>query len=274
MHKRSLLSIAGAVLAVLVGLSVTSASAAAPDPSPPAVPHSDAVALAAPSFQPAHEDVFVPVQPCKILDTRYAGAGPFGNLTTRSFYVTGTFGFAPQGGTSGGCGIPAGATAVSATLVSVNPTTVGYFRAYPTGTAEPPATLLTYSNVGISTGATLTLASSAKPLTVRNHGGPSDLVINVTGYYAKQLGVMISPSGTLYSGSSRAIAASRLSAGNYLVTFDRNIEFCSATASVYATNYYASTSTYYSSPYTQVLVRVYSSGGLAADQYVYLNVLC
>lgn len=274
MNKRSVLAAAAAIVAVVVGFSVTSASAA-PEPSPPAVPHGvSAVPLAAPSFQPVHEDVFVPITPCRIVDTRKA-VGAFGNGTTRNYYVSGTVGFAPQGGKSGGCGIPKGATAIAATLISVSPSHNGYLRAWPNGLAEPTATVLYYGTASSSSGATMSISTTAtQPLRIKNYRGPTHLVIDVSGYYVKQLAVMVSPSGTLYSGSSRALAASKVSTGVFTVQFDRNIEFCAATVTVYTSGYYASASTYVGSPYDTVQVRVFTPAGAAVDQYFYLNVSC
>ena len=47
------------------------------------------------------QDLYTPITPCRIVDTRKAG-GAIG-AETRTYYVAGTFGFAPAGGTSGGC---------------------------------------------------------------------------------------------------------------------------------------------------------------------------
>ena len=42
-----------------------------------------------------------------------------------------------QGGTTGGCAIPAGATAVEASVSAVTPSASGFSRAWPAGTAQP-----------------------------------------------------------------------------------------------------------------------------------------
>ncbi|WP_029138324.1 hypothetical protein [Nakamurella lactea] len=275
MPARSVLTLTGAIVAAVVGFSVTTVSAAAPPPTLPPGPQTvSAVPLAAPGNQPSHEDVYVPITPCRIVDTRKA-VGKFNSTTTRNYYVTGTFGFAPQGGKTGGCGIPKGATAIAATLTAITPTHAGYFRAWPNGLAEPGATLLNYSTVNIGTGANVSLSTTAgQPLRVKNYGGPSHLVIDVSGYYVKQLGVLITFDGSLYSGSSRAISSSRLGVGVYLVQFDRDVKYCSATASVYVADQYASTTTYYGSSSDTVQIRVFNAAAVPADQSFYLNVLC
>src|SRR5689334_11700721 len=46
--------------------------------------------------------IFVPVPPCRIIDTRLAG-GPIAANSTRSFKVNGVDAFQAQGGKDGGC---------------------------------------------------------------------------------------------------------------------------------------------------------------------------
>ena len=112
-------------------------------------------------------------------------------------------------------------------------------------------------------------------LTVTNTGGPAGLIITVQGYYEKPLAGFISPSGSPYSGSSRIINGSRTSAGVYEVQFDRNIRYCSANATAYVSNYYASATTWYdSSRPDTVRVYVWDANGAAADQYFYIQVNC
>ena len=78
--------------------------------------------------------VFVPVRPCRVIDTRLAG-GPLAPGEERQFVISGTVGFEAQGGTPGGCGVPRsaivrGATAVALNLVAVNPQGPGNLRAW------------------------------------------------------------------------------------------------------------------------------------------------
>ncbi|MGI8418201.1 MAG: hypothetical protein ACR2P2_18770 [Nakamurella sp.] len=258
--------------AAIVAIGLGSASAAIPTPAPPPLPHGlTAIPNLAPTLQGAHEDVFVPITPCRAVDTRVHSA-PFGNGTSRGIYVAGTVGFAPQGGKSGGCGIPIGATAVTATISAVSPTHGGFIRAWPNGLAEPNATLVSYAASSISVGATVGLSASAQQLRVKNYGGPTQLVIDVTGYYAKQIDVLISPSGTGYSGTSRITGVTRVGTGAYAVTVDRDPRYCSATATVYSSNYTAGANTYYTT--NTILVTVYDTAAVAADAYVYLAVTC
>src|ERR1700748_2846374 len=52
-----------------------------------------------------HDLQFVPINPCRVADTRLA-TGALGNNASKNFLVRGTAGFTTQGGTSGGCCIP------------------------------------------------------------------------------------------------------------------------------------------------------------------------
>ena len=172
----------------------------------------------------------MPVTPCRIVDTRLSGAG-FGNGTTRSFFVTGTQMFVPQGGTSGGCGIPTSAQAVTATLTAVSPTRSGFVRAWAAGGPEPTATLLNYATTNTGTGATVPIRSGGTAaLTVKNHTGATDLVIDVTGYYAAQLQAYVAITGTVIHHTSRFVGATKTGTGTYTVTWDRNVAGCAAQA--------------------------------------------
>src|SRR5687768_12691412 len=63
--------------------------------------------------------LFMPLPPCRLVDTRLAG-GALVPGTTRSFQVAGATEFGPQGGTLGGCGVPVGSAAPAAPAVALN----------------------------------------------------------------------------------------------------------------------------------------------------------
>src|SRR4051794_9493276 len=62
---------------------------------------------------PASDLLFVPVTPCRVIDTRLAG-GKVNANEVRSYRIAGTTGFEAQGGHAGGCGIPLGASSPEA----------------------------------------------------------------------------------------------------------------------------------------------------------------
>ncbi|MCU1497995.1 MAG: hypothetical protein JWM47_1948 [Acidimicrobiales bacterium] len=127
---------------------------------------------------------YVPVTPCRIVDTRLAG-GALTTRATRSFRVTGT-GLAPQGGAAGGCGVPAAATAVVASVTAVDPSANGYARVWPAGQAMPNATLLNFSaGQSITNTGALSLATGPGGLSLGNFGATTHYVIDVAGYYTE-----------------------------------------------------------------------------------------
>lgn len=128
--------------------------------------------------------VYVPITPCRAVDTR-AGT-PMAPNTTRSFQLGGAGSLAGQGGRAGGCGVPADATAVEASVSAVTPTGTGYLRAWPTGVAPASATFLNYSPAqGTTNTGALAIGGGATPgVTVGNFSGRSDYVIDVQGYFA------------------------------------------------------------------------------------------
>src|SRR4029079_7205751 len=89
------------------------------------------------------EASYGPIPPCRIADTRLGG-GAIQPASPRALYVRGTSGFVAQGGASGGCGVPLGATAVSASVTTTQATGPGYLTAYPNGSAAPLANFTTY----------------------------------------------------------------------------------------------------------------------------------
>jgi hypothetical protein len=128
--------------------------------------------------------VYVPITPCRAVDTRASSS--MAPNTTRTFQLGGAGSLAGQGGRAGGCGVPADATAVEASVSAVTPTGTGYFRAWPTGAGPAAATFLNYSPAqGTTNTGALAIAGGATPgVTVRNFAGRSHYVIDVQGYFA------------------------------------------------------------------------------------------
>src|SRR6266571_4463186 len=149
--------------------------------------------------------VYTPVIPCRIIDTRLAG-GAIGAGTTRSFLVTGTLNFPPQGGTSGGCGIPNGsATAAVINFVAVSPAGPGDLRITPFGTAIPLASIINYSNgdpnLNIANGPVVTMCNPAtatctNDITVQADASAVQIVADVQGYFRNALGAHLDASNT------------------------------------------------------------------------------
>ena len=94
----------------------------------------------------ANDLVFVPVTPCRIIDTRIAG-GVIPANGTRSFDVSETTNYATQGGDTTDCGVGAAGPFAAAVInfTVVTPTAAGYVTAYPFGTTKPLAATLNYT---------------------------------------------------------------------------------------------------------------------------------
>jgi len=274
--KRSYRIGVAAVTAVAAGaLCFVSVSQAAPNtPHGPTLP---AITPNISSLPPAvQEATFVALQPCRIVDTRLAG-GKMATNTTRSFRARGTTGFVLQGGKSGGCGIPTSATSITVTITAVSSTGHGFVRAWPFGGPVPTATILNTSNlINLSSGAVLTLGPSSGTFafTIGNYSSATHIVIDVGGYYAAQIEGMVSPSGSIYSGGARLVSAVHNSTGNYTVTIDTDVTYCTPTVTAYSGYVYASAYAF-NGTHVQVFLWYLSAGTQTAyDGYFYLDVTC
>jgi hypothetical protein len=140
--------------------------------------------------------VFVPVPPCRIVDTRSAAAGALAAGTPRSFVVSGSGPlFAAQGGNPAGCGVPPG-TAVSAfvNFTVVNPAGAGNLRAWAYAATPPPpplASILNYAAVpglNLANGVTAPLCdplatTCTYDILVQADSSGAHLVADVLGYF-------------------------------------------------------------------------------------------
>jgi hypothetical protein len=174
----------------LVGLALFAVAASAATPATGAPPP------VASALGDSNSDlVFVPLPPCRIIDTRLAG-GVLTPGVTRSFKVTGTTEFQAQGGQDGGCGVPVGTTVPQATaavlnFVAVGPQGPGDLRAWAYGQPKPTASIINYANVGglnIANGFIVPINGSntaAEDLSVSPDVSGAHLVVDVTGYFTR-----------------------------------------------------------------------------------------
>jgi hypothetical protein len=96
--------------------------------------------------------LFVPLDPCRIIDTRLSTGGKMEPSAVRNFRVVGTTGFEAQGGNAGGCGVPAGATqpvaaAVMLNLVAIDAEGAGNMRAWEFNQPMPNASSINYQRL-------------------------------------------------------------------------------------------------------------------------------
>ncbi len=147
--------------------------------------------------------VYVPIAPCRIVDTRIPSPNPLLANATRTFNVVGsTNDFVGQGGQAGGCGIPGyvGSTpqvqAVVFNFVAVSATGRGNLRAWPTDQTMPNASVLNYARVldqtsglplNLANGIVLPVSQDAvegDDIAIRAFVSGTDLVVDVTGYFS------------------------------------------------------------------------------------------
>ena len=89
--------------------------------------------------------VYVPVTPCRIIDTRVVGGAIAAN-STRDFDITGVADFSFQGGASGDCAIGSVGSFAAAAInfVVVTPNAAGYITAFPYLATQPLASTVNY----------------------------------------------------------------------------------------------------------------------------------
>jgi hypothetical protein len=190
--------------------------------------------------EPTNDLVFVPITPCRIIDTRLAG-GQIAANTTRHFDVTAVSDYAFQGGDASNCGGAGAAGAFAAAAINftvVTPNAAGYVTAFPFLGTQPLASTVNYTTgsiVGNYTTVRLDQGASANELSVYSFA-QTHLVADLVGYYinpvlgeidcvetfSSNITVNANSTGT---GSSPACAAGYtiISGGCTMSTFDGRI---------------------------------------------------
>ena len=139
------------------------------------------IGIARATVSSGERSVFVPIEPCRLFDTR-AGANNVGPRSTplradesHAFQVTGT---------NGDCVVPPGATAVSINLTGVGPTASTNLRMYPAGATVPNASVLNMSagQAPLPNKIDVQLSSSGQ-VAIYNRFGRIDVIGDVMGYY-------------------------------------------------------------------------------------------
>lgn len=134
----------------------------------------------------ANDLVFVPVTPCRIIDTRVAG-GQIAANSVRSFDVTAVSSYAFQGGEATNCGGVGAAGSFAAAAINftvVTPGGAGYITAFPFLGTQPLAATVNYtagSIVGNFAVVKLDQGASANELSVYSFAA-TDLVADIVGY--------------------------------------------------------------------------------------------
>ncbi len=137
--------------------------------------------------EPSNDLVFVPITPCRIIDTRLAGGAIAAN-TVRSFDVTAVTDYSFQGGDASNCsgaGAAGSFAAAALNLTIAAPFSNGYITAFPFLAAQPLASNLNYvagqtvANFAI---VRLDQGASANELSVYSFA-QTHLIVDMVGYY-------------------------------------------------------------------------------------------
>jgi len=127
------------------------------------------------------ESIFVPVWPCRLVNTQNS-AGPLAGGEERFYRMHGNT--SAQGGAAA-CGIPQEATALEMSISAVNAAGDGYLRVGSVQIALPNATFLNYSEVMniTNTGAVQVSSNDNSSFRVKVFGASTHVVVDVFGYY-------------------------------------------------------------------------------------------
>ncbi len=175
------------------------------------------------------EAVFVPVNPCRIVNTQN-GAGKIGVQQVRQYRMHGNT--SGQGGAAA-CGVPQHAAALEISVTSVAANGAGYLRVYPAGIAAPQATFLNYGgdhNI-TSAGTVRVQPGSGVNFQVQALVQPTHVIVDVLGYYVYGIQASVNLSGTVARGNG-VTSSMRESTGLYRVNFDRDLRGCAYTATI------------------------------------------
>ncbi|MGE0141046.1 MAG: L,D-transpeptidase [Ilumatobacteraceae bacterium] len=148
--------VSGTLIAcVLAAVTVVEPVAAAPMPAADAAPTS----------------TYVPLEPCRLLDTRVSAGTRAAPGLTMTVSVTGR------------CGVPAGAVAAAISVTVVDTASAGFVTAWPTDEPQPLASTVTWSRAGDTraNGAIIRLSAAGKVSIFSS--APTDVVIDVSGAF-------------------------------------------------------------------------------------------
>ncbi len=125
--------------------------------------------LGTPTSSPALQ--FVPVIPCRLIDTRHTG-GAIQGSTSRSFAIT----------QLGGCDIPSAAAAYSLNVTAVPHGPLGYLTIWPAGESQPTTSLLNSTDGRIKADAAIVPAGTSDAVSVFV-SNTSDVLLDINGYF-------------------------------------------------------------------------------------------
>jgi len=134
------------------------------------LPASGSAAAQSAAGDPPTGSVFVPVEPCRLLDTREHPGRPMSAGQTQAIFIAGL------------CGVPTGARAAALTIAVVQPDAAGFAVMFPAGTDRPTASTVNYRTGQVVANTQLTRLGDHGGLAVYTLAA-AHVVIDVTGYF-------------------------------------------------------------------------------------------
>lgn len=189
--------------------------------------------------------VFVPITPCRVMDTRGAPNTvgprntPIGANSTYSPTVVGA---------NGNCVIPADALGLGMNVTIVNPTQTSFLTVFPNGAPRPLSSNLNWTggHAPIANSVTVRIGTAGK-ISFFNNKGKVNVVADIVGYYVdhqhdditgsmivdfslanEDIGVLfaqVNADGSTAT-SSGGVTSTRIGPGTYEVDFGRDIHLC------------------------------------------------
>jgi hypothetical protein len=173
--------VAGQSLAIFIDLCTQNGCDDSQENPSPVIDYEDGAGVLV-SVGVSRRAQFVPVTPCRLVDTRLDG-GPIWAQTSRGFIV-------PD---QGGCKIPAGATAYSLNVTVVPHGYLEFLTVFPTGEGQPVVSTLNSHDGRVKANAAIVPAGDQDSVSVYAYN-TTDVVLDINGYFA--------PPGVLPAGIS------------------------------------------------------------------------
>lgn len=213
--------------------------------------------IASATISSGERAAFVPITPCRVMDTRPAPdtvgvrATPLGSTDTHTIAVVGV---------SGNCNVPIDATGVVMNVTAVGPTQPSFLTVFPAGVALPLASNLNYTAGQTPTPNAVTVDVPASgQVSFYNLAGTVNVVADIVGYYAdhnhddryytkaeldeyaaetalQSMFAVVNVNGSLRRGTPGTTSAQFAGGftGDYTVAFPRSVAECAWVASVTA----------------------------------------
>jgi hypothetical protein len=119
---------------------------------------------------------YIPLTPCRVVDTRNpvgTNGGPALTTAARDFAIRGN------------CGVPVGAKAVAVNITVTSASTSSWLTIWPSGQSKPFVSTINFDSTttALANGAVIGVSANTQDLSVANAAGTVHMIIDVSGYY-------------------------------------------------------------------------------------------